>query len=137
MFLSNKLEALDTYQSDCQHFVFSKKGSFDYLTDRFELYTDQETRIFNHIDGAIPITKRIENTILRDNKTKIHLIQLLPENSENYWTKINDKRYAILVALTLWMKTKDVYIKNKTKFIKGKKHVTQIRSSKTTIIRDE
>ena len=108
MFLSNKLEALDTYQSDCQHFVFSKKGSFDYLTDRFELYTDHEKRIFSHIDGIIPIIKRIENTLLKDNKTKIHLIQLLPENSENYWTKINDKRYALLVALTLWMKTKDL-----------------------------
>ena len=106
MFLSNKLEALDTYQSDCQHFVVSKKGSFDYLTDRFELYTDQEKIIFNHIDGAIPITKRIGSIILKDNKTKIHLIQLLPKNSENYWTKINDKRYALLVALTLWMKTK-------------------------------
>ena len=101
MFLSNKLEALDTYQSDCQHFVFSKKGSFDYLTDRFELYTDQKKRIFNHVDGIIPITKRIGNIVSRDNKTKIHLIQLLPENSENYWTKINDKQYALLVALTL------------------------------------
>ena len=59
MFLSNKLEALDTYQKYCHHFTVSKKGSFDYLTDRFELYTDQEKRIFNHIDGAIPITKRI------------------------------------------------------------------------------
>ena len=108
MFLSNKLEALDTYQSDCKHFVFSKKGSFDYLTDRFELYTDQEKRIFNHIDGAIPIIKRIKNTLSRDNKTKIHLIQLLPKNSENCWTKINNKRYALLVALTLWMKTKDL-----------------------------
>ena len=75
MFLSNKLEDLDTYQSDCQHFVVSKKGSFDYLTDRFELYTDQEKRIFNHIDGTIPIIKGIENIVLRDNKAKIHLIQ--------------------------------------------------------------
>ena len=106
MLLSNKLEALDTYQSDCQHFVFSKKGSFDYLTDRFELYTDKEKRIFNHIDGAIPITKRMGTSLLKDNKTKIHLIQLLPENSEDYWTKINNKRYALLVALTLWMKAK-------------------------------
>ena len=108
MFLSNKLEALDTYQSDCYHFTVSKKGSFDYLTDRFELYTDQEKRIFNHIDGAIPITNRMGTILLKDNKTKIHLIQLLPENSTNYWTKINDKRYALLVALTLWMKTKDL-----------------------------
>ena len=75
MFLSNKLEALDTYQSDYHHFIVSEKGSLDYLTDRFELYTDQEKRIFNHIDGAIPITKRIGITLLKDNKTKIHLIQ--------------------------------------------------------------
>ena len=108
MLLSNKLQHLITYQSDCHHFTVSKAGSTDYLTDRFELYTDQEKRIFNHIDGAIPITKRIGNSLLKDNKTKIHLIQLLPENSENYWTKINDKRYALLVALALWMKTKDL-----------------------------
>ena len=99
MFLSNKLEALDTYQSDCHRIIVSKKGSFDYLTDRFELYTDQEKRIFNHIDGAIPITKKIGSILLKDNKTRIHLIQLLPENSENYWTKINDKRLALCTIL--------------------------------------
>ena len=101
MFLSNKLEILDTYQLNCHEFTVSKKGSFEYLTDRFELYSDQLGKFFNHIDGAAPITKRIENIVLRDNKTKIHLIQLLPENSENYWTKINNKRYALLVALTI------------------------------------
>ena len=101
MFLSNKLEALDTYQSYCYHFTVSKKGSFYYLTDRFELYTDQEKRIFNHIDGAIPITKRIGSIILKDNKTKIHLIQSLPGNSENYWTSINNKRLALSVAIKL------------------------------------
>jgi len=101
MFLSNKLENLDKYQSDFHEFTVLKKGSFDYLTDRFELYTDQEKRIFNHIDGAIPITKRIGITLLKDNKTKIHLIQLIPENSENYWTSINDKRYTLLFTLAL------------------------------------
>ena len=95
MFLSNKLEALDTYQSDCHQFIVSKKGSIDYLTDRFELYTDQEKRIFNHIDGAIPITKRMGTILLKDNKTITSLIQLLPENSNNYWTSINDKRLII------------------------------------------
>ena len=95
MLLSNKLQNLITYQSDCNEFTVLRKGSNDYLTDRFELYTDQEKRIFNHIDGGIPITKRSENTLSRDNKTKIHLIQLLPKNSENYWTKINDKRLAL------------------------------------------
>lgn len=99
MFLSNKLEALDTYQSDCHQFIVSKKGSIDYLTDRFELYTDQVKRIFNHIDGAIRITKRIGNIVLKDNKTKIHLIKSLPDNSENYWTSINDKRLALLSIL--------------------------------------
>lgn len=99
MFLSNKLQHMKTYQSDCYHFTVSKKGSIDYLTDRFELYTDQEKRIFNHINGAIPITKRIGSSILKDNKTKIHLIQSLPDNSENYWTKINDKRLALLSIL--------------------------------------
>ena len=101
MLLSNKLQNLITYQSDCNEFTVLRKGSNDYLTDRFELYTDQEKIIFNHIDGAIPITKRIGNSLLKDNKIRIHLIQSLPENSENYWTKINDKRYALLVALTL------------------------------------
>ena len=99
MFLSNKLEALDAYQSDCHRFTVSKKGNFDYLTDRFELYTDQEKRIFNHIDGAIPIAIRIGSIVLKDNKAKIHLIQLLPNNSENYWTKINDKRLALNLIL--------------------------------------
>ena len=94
MLLSNKLEA-DTYQPDCNEFTVLRKGSTDYLTDRFELYTDQEKRIFNHIDGEIPITKRIGNSLLKDNKTKIHLIQSLPDNSENYWTKINDKRLVL------------------------------------------
>ena len=66
MFISDKLEALDKYQSDCQHFVFSKKGSFDYLTDRFELYTDQdqEKRIFNHTN---PITSRKQWKLLDKN----------------------------------------------------------------------
>ena len=99
MLLSNKLQNLITYQSDCNEFTVLRKGSNDYLTDRFELYTDQEKRIFNHIDGAIPITKRIGNIVLRDNKTKIHLIQSLPENSENYWTSINDKRLALCTIL--------------------------------------
>ena len=95
MFLSNKLEALDTYQSDCHEFTVSKKGSFEYLTDRFELYSDQLGKFFNHIDGAVPITKISGSTLLRDNKTKIYLIQLLQENSENYLTRINDKRLAL------------------------------------------
>lgn len=99
MFLSNKLEASDTYQSDCNEFTVLKKGSFDYLTDIFELYTDQEKRIFNHIDGAIPITKRIGRIVLKDNKTKIYLIQSLPDNSENLWTNINDKRLALFTIL--------------------------------------
>ena len=101
MFLSNKLEILDTYQLNCHEFTVSKKGSFEYLTDRFELYSDQLGKFFNHIDGAVPITKISGSTLLRDNKTKIHLIQLLPENSENYWTKINDKRlvlHSILIS---------------------------------------
>lgn len=101
MLLSNKLQNLITYQSDCNEFTVLRKGSNDYLTDRFELYTDQEKRIFNHIDGAIPITKRIGTILLKDNKTITSLIQSLPENSNNYWTKINDKRYALLLALTL------------------------------------
>ena len=92
MFLSNKLEILDTYQLNCHEFTVSKKGSFEYLTDRFELYSDQLGKFFNHIDGAVPITKISGSTLLRDNKTKI---QLLPENSENYWTRINDKRLAL------------------------------------------
>ena len=99
MFLSNKLQHMKTYQSDYHHFIVSEKGSIDYLTDRFELYTDQEKRIFNHIDGAIPITKRIGSIILKDNKTKIHLIQSLQDNSENYWTSINKKRFALLSIL--------------------------------------
>ena len=101
MLLSNKLQNLIAYQSDCNEFTVLRKGSTDYLTDRFELYTDQEKRIFNHIDGAIPITKRMGTSLLKDNKTRIHLIQSLTENSENYWTKINDKRYNLLIALTL------------------------------------
>ena len=101
MLLSNKLQNLITYQSDCNEFTVLRKGSNDYLTDRFELYTDQEKRIFNHINGAIPITNRMGTILLKDNKTKIHLIQSLPENSNNCWTKINDKRYYLLVALTL------------------------------------
>ena len=99
MFLSNKLQHMKTYQSDYYHFIVSEKGSFDYLTDRFELYTDQGKRIFNHIDVVIRITKRIGNIVLKDNKTKIHLIQLLPDNSENYWTSINDKRLELLSIL--------------------------------------
>ena len=97
MFLSNKLEILDTYQLNCNEFTVSKKGSFEYLTDRFELYSDQLGKFFNHIDGAVPITKISGTIILRDsnNKTIISLIQLLPYNSENYWTKINDKRLAL------------------------------------------
>ena len=94
MFLSKKLEA-NTYQPDCHEFTVLRKGSFEYLTDRFELYSDQLGKFFNHIDGAVPITKISGSTLLRDNKTKIHLIQLLPKNSENYWTKINDKRLAL------------------------------------------
>ena len=99
MLLSNKLQNLITYQSDCNEFTVLRKGSTDYLTDRFELYTDQEKRIFNHINGAIPITKRIGSILLRDNETIIHLIQLLPNNSENYWTKNNDKRLALYTIL--------------------------------------
>ena len=51
--------------------------------------------------GAIPITKRTGTILLKDNKTKIHLIQLLPENSDNYWTKINDKRLALHLILKI------------------------------------
>ena len=112
MLLSNKLQNLIAYQSDCNEFTVLRKGSTDYLTDRFELYTDQEKRIFSHIDGAIPITKRIGSIILKDNKTKIHLIQSLPDNSENYWTSINNKRYALLLALKLWRKKQCFYQKN-------------------------
>ena len=99
MLLSNKLQHLETYQSDCNEFTVLRKGSNDYLTDRFELYTDQEKRIFNHIDGAITITKRMGTSLLKDNKTKIHLIQSLPENSENYWRSINNKRLALCTIL--------------------------------------
>ena len=95
MFLSNKLEALDTYQSDCHEFKVSKKGRFDYLTDRYELYSDPIVKIFNHIEGTAPVAKISGSTLLKDNKTKIHLIQLLQENSEDYWTRINDKRLAL------------------------------------------
>ena len=42
---------------------------------------------------------KIGSILLKDTKTKIHLIQLLPENSDNYWTKINDKRLALYSIL--------------------------------------
>ena len=44
MLLSNKLQNLIAYQSDCNEFTVLRKGSFDYLTDRFDLYTDQKKK---------------------------------------------------------------------------------------------
>jgi len=72
-----------------------------YLTDRFELYSQSQRYSFNHFKGLTIHSKQIGNILYltNDNKTSItYIVQQLNETN-NMWRRINDKRLALCTIL--------------------------------------
>ena len=73
-----------------------------YLTDRFELYSQSQRYSFDHFQGCTIHSNQIGNTLysLNDHKTCItYIVQQLDQTNSNMWKKINDKRLELLSIL--------------------------------------
>ena len=84
-----------------------------YLTDRFELYSQSQRYSFNHFQGCTIHSNQIGNILYltNDNKTSItYIIQQL-DQTNNMWKKINDKRLALYLILKKQKKTYSKKIK--------------------------
>ena len=84
-----------------------------YLTDRFELYSQSQRYSFDHFQGCTIHSKQIGNILypINDNKTYIiYIVQQLNETN-NMWKKINDKRLALYLILKKQKKTYNKKIK--------------------------
>ena len=72
-----------------------------YLTDRFELYSQSQRYSFDHFKGCRIHSNQIGNILyqINNNKTSItYIVQQLNETN-NMWRRINDKRLALLSIL--------------------------------------
>ena len=74
-----------------------------YLTDRFELYSQSQRYSFDHFKGCTIHSNQIGSilySINDDNKTSItYIVQQLDQTNSNMWQKINDKRLALCTIL--------------------------------------
>lgn len=69
-----------------------------YLTDRFELYSQSQKYSFNHFKGCTVHRNQIGNILYltNDNNTSItYIVQQLDQTNNNMWRRINDKRLAL------------------------------------------
>lgn len=119
MFLSKKLKI---YKHNNRQFI-STRLKFNiqddkhnqYLTDRFELYSQSQRYSFDHFQGCTIHSKQIGNILytINDNKTYIiYIVQQLDQtNNNNMWKKINDKRLALYLILKKQKKTYNKKIK--------------------------
>ena len=72
-----------------------------YLTDRFELYSQSQRYSFDHFKGCTIHSNQIGNILYltNDNKTSItYIVQQLDETN-NMWRRINDKRLTLYTIL--------------------------------------
>lgn len=100
MFMTKRLEVTDSNFGG-NRFEFDVVGiSNQYLTERFELYSQNNKYLFSHNAGCSIAEQQAGHRIfLRQNKNNIIcIIQRLKEYS-NEWKHINDKR------LALWNRT--------------------------------
>lgn len=85
-----------------------------YLTDRFELYSQSQRYSFDHFQGCTIHSKQIGNILYQTNDSKTYIVQQLDQtNNNNMWKKINDKRFAL--HLILKKQKKKTYNKIKPK----------------------
>ena len=94
MFMTRRLEVTDSnFGGDRLEFYVHNEVMNQYLTERFELYSQHNKYIFSHITGCSSAEGQINHKIfLRQNKNKtIYIIQILKASS-NEWTHINKKR---------------------------------------------
>lgn len=69
-----------------------------YLTDRFELYSQNQRYSFNHFQGCTIHSNQIGNILYSTNDKKTYIVQQLDETN-NMWRRINDKRLALYSIL--------------------------------------
>ena len=99
MFMTKRLEVTDSnFGGNRFEFNVVSTGSNQYLTERFELYSQNNKYIFNHNVGCSIAKEQINHKIfLRHNI--IYIIQrIIPATNE--WKHINDKRLALWNILT-------------------------------------
>ena len=72
-----------------------------YLTDRFELYSQNQRYSFNHFQGCTIHSNQIGSILysINDKKTSIAYIVQQLDQTNNMWRRINDKRLALLSIL--------------------------------------
>ena len=71
-----------------------------YLTDRFELYSQSQRYSFDHFQGCTIHSKQIGSTLYSINDKKTYIIQQL-DQTNNMWRRINDKRLALHLILKI------------------------------------
>ena len=78
-----------------------------YLTDRFELYSQSQRYSFDHFKGCTIHSNQIGKILYltNDKKTSITYIVQQLDQTNNMWKKINDKRLALYSILKQKQKT--------------------------------
>ena len=71
-----------------------------YLTDRFELYSQSQRYSFDHFQGCTIHSNQIGSTLYSINDKKTYIIQQL-DQTNNMWRRINDKRLALHLILKI------------------------------------
>ena len=104
MFITNKLQLLllDNGSVKCEKFNVQSQEYSDYLTENFEIYTQNEKLLFNHNKGCLHIDSQNCHLLFyvrAQHTNRFILVQRL-DDSKNLWTKINDKRLALCNILT-------------------------------------
>ena len=102
MFMTKRLVVTDSnFRLNRFEFDVVSGGRDQYLTERFELYSQHNKYLFSHNADCSIAEGQIDHRIfLRQNKRNIiHIIQrIIPGTNE--WKHINDKRLALWNILT-------------------------------------
>ena len=108
MFLSKKLKIYKhnnrPFISTGLKFNIQDDKHNQYLTDRFELYSQSQRYSFDHFQGCTIHSKQIGSILYSINDKKTYIVQQLDETN-NMWKKINDKRLALYLILKKQKKT--------------------------------
>ncbi len=106
MFVSDKLKVSAIPSKIFLDFDVQNRFESQYLTENFELYTQNEKYLFDHINGC-RIAQRQEGHIIFINSQikPIYIIERL-KNYTHLWENINNKRRLLFYALKKNIKQK-------------------------------
>lgn len=100
MFVSDKLKVSEIPNKIFLDFDVQNRFENKYLTENFELYSQNEKYLFDHIHGCRRIEQQTRHIIFMNSRTKkIYIVERLEETTMHLWENINNKRRPLFYAL--------------------------------------